>query len=125
MKICHGFVSNSSSSSFILAVKSSVKSEAIEDAVFRAMKIQDDSPLKSYVTEMACILRDNAEEMDMEEISDLYGGMKDTAKEAFKKGMRVFQGSVASDGEMVEQLLCDLGFEIKNDDFILVKEGGY
>ena len=128
MKIRNSFVSNSSSSSFIIAVK---KGKALnEDVLMKAFKVPKGTPLYDIAYEMADILvksgepmtlKEYMEDQSIEEMSELQDGVK----EAFDKG-KVYCGSVSDDGtEPAEAMLCMIDLDYEDENIYISKEGGY
>ena len=136
MKKRIGFVSNSSSSSFILAVKDIDKKD-VEQKLLESLKVPADSPLYSIAKEIAelfasCIEGDG----DIEQIAKNEGfenvgeylAEKDRDNlifKAVKNGMKVYTGYFGDEDGGTEELLCNTEFEINEPNLIVSKEGGY
>ena len=69
MKIRIDFVTNSSSSSFILGVKG----ELTKDKILNALKVPKDSLLKKVADEFASVIYNRAKKFDMDEKMEDYG----------------------------------------------------
>lgn len=130
MKTRHGFVSNSSSSSFIVATKPGVT----ESQLVELLKVPKDSPLRFVAEEIASLIMRQNSMTPKEAISEYeedYGEAisesvnYDIIEKAIKKDMEIRQGSVADDGEPIEAMFCDMGMEYEDDNIIIRKEGGY
>lgn len=122
MKTRYGFVSNSSSSSFIIAAKNGLNTK---------VKIQLEVDLKDYVSETAttieelvCYFKDRYCDDDL---------MKNPrylqAKKAIEVGKTVYFGSFGDQTDSVaERFLCDSGLKgvVKSKDIeIIESEAGY
>jgi hypothetical protein len=137
MKIRQGFVSNSSSSSFIIAFKGDAKQlKARLDEVF---KLPDTYPLKESVGDVSktiinCIDSEydsGIKSMDdfLSYQSDEYGNdIEDIDKEQMdliQKGFTLFPGSFSSEEWGIEATLCETEINFISDDLIIKAEGGY
>lgn len=148
MKTRHGFVSNSSSSSFIVAVKKTEK-ESFRDALYRVFRpsfeIPQDHPLRSLidpdrVIEAICDSTDD--ETDKKTIIEDYltdsrqpFGIDDEKVLDFIKFMSGSDGFVriggfSSEEQGLEATLCDAAIKLvieKNGEIlgVLFQEGGY
>lgn len=122
MKIRKGFVSNSSSSSFVIATKGEKDDEKIKRLVLDAFKVDPESPI-FYLIEQAAEVMATVEETDIDEISEYYG---DFVKKAIKEGFTSFyMGSADSQTEGAEAMLCDLDIHYSDNDIKIEKDGGY
>jgi len=81
MKIRHGFVSNSSSSSFIIGVKT--KQDLSEAALVDALGVPETSALSDFAKELAQFIVNHAEEVTVEDMLYNYG--IDTLDEAIEE----------------------------------------
>jgi hypothetical protein len=128
MKVRLGFVSNSSSSSFILAVKGNIKVELA--------KLFKDFPLKNFVTSLQyiCTNKNNgkiknfsdlkiyAEKQCMDEDDEQYLQIVDYLKD----GYTVYNGIFSDDsGDALESYLCNEDINIDTPNLKLISAGGY
>ena len=134
MKIRNGFVSNSSSSSFIIAVKG----ETIESKIKKMQKkLQSTTgiPLKDIFNQILEAIKQNVDKpKTVDELADYYN--YDDAKEfienhlelekPIKEKWKIYSSEFGDeDSSPVEEFLCNLEIEIKEKDFIFIKSEGY
>jgi len=128
MKTRNGFVSNSSSSSFIIGVSG----ELTEEKIMRAFNIGQNSPLYGIAKSIAGVLmgadsytkeayfEDHCYEDDSE--------LTETEKKIFNKGFTLYSGSASDDGygaDGAESALCNIDLDYEDEDIIIFKEAGY
>ncbi len=119
MKTRNGFVSNSSSSSFIIMCKG----ELTEKRLLDAFRVPKESPVFDLVKGVISCLME-AEELSKDEFEkDHY--QDDELIQAFKDGKKIYMGRACDDGDYLERVLCDMYLNYKSDDLTITKEGGY
>ena len=127
MKIRRGFVSNSSSSSFVVAIgdKSEVTLTIKADlSRFADTEIETVEQLERYmIAEWGWSKANTIDAIiaDSQYAKRIYEG----AREAIEGGKRVLMGSFSSDGEALEQFLCYQGIPDSPGIDIIEGEGGY
>ena len=122
MKTRNGFVSNSSSSSFIIGVDG----ELTEDKIMRAFKIDKKFPLYEIAKNIAGILM-GADAYTMEEYLEEYcyedsSDLNETEKKIFDKGFTFYSGSASDDscdGNGAESALCNMVLDYEDDEIII------
>jgi hypothetical protein len=135
MKIRNGFVSNSSSSSFIIAVPADSK---IEDVIKENFSIPKEHPLhhlgENAITQLKRAIQDSTKIESWEQFVQEYGmylsddeddeaEISTKAKEAFNRNFKVYFGDLENDyGELN---LAGDGIDINNDKLIFYSEAGY
>lgn len=126
MKIRNGFVSNSSSSSFIIAYKGILDCDEFTESVLLI-------PKKSPLFEFGRNVIDKLFKCS-EEVSDVSDAVEegylssDEGKDVEKMkadGFTVRAGSLSSEEWGLEGLLCDTDLNIKSDTLIIKHAGGY
>lgn len=117
MKIRTGYVSNSSSSSFIVAYKIKPTKKDLIDKIF---KVDENSVFYDMAWKMAEIL------LDVEPADSEWGCYDDEIIDKLKKqGFEVFEGAAGSDGEAEEAMLCEMDIDYHDDNLVIKKDGGY
>ena len=121
------FVTNSSSSSFILGVKDKLTKEK----VLNMMKVPGDSPLRELAEEFAGIIYSNSSKFKLDEILEDYGcedisELPDMYKKIIGNDEFVFyEGTVSDEINSVYSILCNMDFHYEDENFIFYKEAGY
>ena len=138
MKIRYGFVSNSSSSSFVIAVP---KGTDIKAEIEKNFSLPKNHPLTNIANDVIKqILNDinidprnkiknlkdfkdefGYEDEDYEE--DTGDEFVESVKEGLKRGWEVYTGSFCDDGDCLD--LTSAGFDIKTKDLIFWSQDGY
>lgn len=132
MKMRSDFVTNSSSTAFILIKRASLSREGIR----RLMGLLDDSPLSPIADILFERLEQYGRPIDevVREITERRGGaneigkyvMEEFSEEVARKvaaakaaGVPVEMGKLSSDVDHIESFLCCESFELENDDYYL------
>ena len=135
MKVRMGFVSNSSSSSFIIGVPkgTELSHKLIKDAL--GIDLPKDNILKPLADKMVEILCDRSEKISAEELAADWG--YDTVQELLKKqkksdeakliekGFDIYRGDVSSEEYGFESTMCDMKFDYESNSIVIKKEAGY
>ncbi len=141
MKIRQGFVSNSSSSSFTLALPKGKKREDIKEIILGKMQVPETSMIFDMSQEMAELFAAAAsDQLDIdEEIKDTKRYLKDypsqdgwekdwikKLEEYKEKGWSVFRGGFSDNGTTgAEMMLCYSDMKIEDNEIHFENEGGY
>jgi hypothetical protein len=136
MKSRNGFVSNSSSSSFIIAYQGKDEKAAKEYIISGTKESMKNNPFLSTVEAMVNCLFTNVEETfsSPKEFADWekYENQGDDTKKAIfdllSKGMTVGIGSLSDQSEdykSPENFLCSTKIDYVSDTFAIITEGGY
>ena len=133
MKIRNGFVSNSSSSSFIVVSK---KGELTEEKIIKAFDVKEGTPLYTLSKGISSDMIRNSIRYSRQDFIDEYtwSTMTDEEfKEDYPEEYELFEKS-KSDGWNIyfgdadsydEPILCELELFYEDDDIIIKKNGGY
>lgn len=135
MKTRLGFVSNSSSSSFIIGVKPGTKLTV--NKLMELFKIPTDSPVYNLNKEIAEKFIQCAEHVTIEDMLDDYGydSVEDAKASRYKSGrdladvaeckMEIYRGYASDEDGGVEAMVCNMTLNINTDDLLILKDGGY
>ena len=135
MKIRNGFVSNSSSSSFVIVSKDG---ELTQEKLLKAFEVSEKSPLFTLAKEIAGTMM-NADEYTSEKFLDnfAYGDSLEEKEKEFKEdypeyyeiyekaknnGWKIYMGYADSYDEAA---LCEMTLHYEDDELLIDKEGGY
>jgi len=136
MKIRKGFVSNSSSSSFIVVRKVPMTDEELLEEMITISGVLPTSFLYDAVKVMCkCLIGTDVNGVDeilrvYEFDNDYYNNYPKTdMHKAFdmarENGWQVGVGSATNEGDPEQYLLCEIPVNINNDKIIIVKDGGF
>jgi hypothetical protein len=132
MKCRDGFVSNSSSSSFVIGLKKGVK---LKDAL-EVLGVED-HPFACLVDSMISAFEYEADKQSEQDVFSDYGvhtmaefladagQFGDDCVEIWGKGMDLYEGSFSDEDGGVKAFLCDADFDYEDDNIIIKKDGGY
>jgi len=126
MKIRNGFVSNSSSSSFIVAVKDEKNTEiTVSNAV--NLKKYTDSIIKTPEELLKILVKDYYLLEELLDPTTHAGKIYIKAKKAIEAGNIILMGSFSSEsGDPIEAMLCETGLTKEDKNIIVIEsEGGY
>ena len=130
MKIRAGFVSNSSSTSFLILAAE----DLTEENFFQLMGVSPESPLAYLFRQLHKALLDNAEsDVDLRWVDDsipvtewldgfrgtISPRMAEKLQGAKKRGLKVYYGQLDSESSQAETFFCCDSFEAENEKFYL------
>jgi hypothetical protein len=125
MKTRIGFVSNSSSSSFLLGVKGKVSKVQIKDKVIAALKVPKDSMLYDVAESIAGLVAE-AEKITKADLEEELGYGNKIFQKLLDEGFTLYRGDAGSDAEEpAERLLCGLELDFRDEDVVIIKEADY
>lgn len=123
MKVREGFVSNSSSSSFVLVSKKRLSEDEIETLLLSNPAIL--TPMLKKIARRIAESLTKKKGMTLQEYRDDWGD-KDAGQEWEDKGMTyIQQASFWNDSDTLDQIIALLDIHMETNDFIIEKESGY
>lgn len=124
MKIRFDFVTNSSSSSFIIACKK----ELNQKLLYELFRISEDHPLYDLLKDVVDTILRKAGKTTIEAIKEKGRYYDENFEKYMLKNFHWYEGSFSDEeyeNGMVESYLCETDLNIETDDFIMIHEGGY
>jgi len=129
MKIRTGFVSNSSSSSFIILYKGN--KEQLEEKLKTVVEVPEDHALYSILKDASKVVIKSIEEEfttpeEIQKSNSFFDEEKQETIARLEGGFHIFTGAFADDYEgSLASLLCNNGLNYKSADLIIECDGGY
>ena len=137
MKVRQGFVSNSSSSSFIVAVPSGA--EVTTDSIMELFEIPQTSPVYGLNCSIAEFIARSVVKTDIPDMLHNYGydsvaeaeedgccGELQVAVDYASSGFDIYYLHASDDnGDGIETMLCNTELDIRTDNLAIVGGGGY
>jgi len=124
MKVRFDFVTNSSSSSFVIASKEELNKKML----YELFQISDNHPLRKLLQDIANTILHSATKSTLEEIRENDYSLSEQCAKYLDKGFHLYHGSFNDEGygsDMAESYLCSADLNIETDAFIMIHEGGY
>jgi len=127
MKTRGCFVSNSSSSSFIIGVKGKLT----EEKLMKAFRVGKDSPLYPISKSIAGVMLGAEAYTKKELIKDNYyedeSELTELENKIFDNGFKYYSGTASDEDSYdgAETALCNMDLDYEDDDIIIYKESGY
>ena len=123
MRVRTGFVSNSSSTSFLIISRDELK----EGAFLELMGVAPDSPVAYLFRELFSGVMAASQYVDLSRVdmrvspeawfdhSRLSATMIERLKQAAKQGLKAYFGHLSSDDTLVQSFFCTDAFEVENE----------
>ncbi len=137
MKIRIGFISNSSSSSFVMMVPKGTSAEEIQSKIEKHVGKMEGFFLPNFRQDLIdTIIECIGEKIDLEKdlqweidwISKNSGSCtkeRDRLQELIDKNIDIYQGGFPDDGEGCQLFLCYTNFKVEEENFFMENTGGY
>lgn len=121
MKVRIGFVTNSSSSSYIIGVHG----ELTEEKLWRMFGVKEGSLFAPFAKELVRFIVRDAQKYTKEEAlverDELWGVLP----KIFDSGMTCYIGWASDQDSSIENALCEMEIHYEDENLILEKEGSY
>lgn len=122
MKVRNGFVSNSSSSSFVIYSKEELSSETLQ----KALGVPKNHPLHGFVSKITDLFESNSKPFDVEELKENFEkyecNYSKNILEKIEEGYSAYRCSFHNDGEGMELALYYSEISVDTDDLIIKSE---
>ena len=138
MKIRNGFVSNSSSSSFMVGLPKGLTEKQSIDFLIKKMGVDKDSFFYFVAKNIADCILSSKKISKIDQLIDDFGysnyaefridypEIVDLFEKCQEKSMDVFSGSVSNESyEIGEQLFCDMDWQVNDEDFYINKKASF
>lgn len=115
MKIRSDFVTNSSTTSFVIITKGKFTQEKF----YNLVGIQNGSPLIPIFEKLFFLLEEKMTPFENPNKPIENVDLKQIIDESLKEGKCVYYGRLSSDNDMLESFFCTDSFEMKNDELYI------
>ena len=122
MKIRNGFISNSSSTSFVIGVNGAID----YDTVIESLKVPKDSPLYPIAEDVANFFVYDTEEISLDDLLDYcnedeISKLPEVLQKVAENGMNIYKATIYTDGEDIERLIFTTPFNYSSDKIVIYK----
>lgn len=121
MKVRMGFVTNSSSSSYIIGVHG----ELTEEKLWWMLGVKEDSLLAPLAKELVKIIVHDAEKWSKEDVLEEWEELWGILPEIFDSGMTCYIGDASDQEGGAEAILCEMAIHYEDENLIFEKGGSY